>query len=537
EAQANLLTIGRTATATGSDILDVSKASFTLSDALKIDPSQMKTAMGILVQAGKEGNFEFKDMAKNLPVLGAQFQALKMGGNEAAATMGAALQIARKGASTSDEAANNMNNFMAKILSPETLKKAQKNFGVDMYKIVTSAQKKGQNPFEAAMKSVIKMTKNGDQKLLGELFGDMQVQNFVRPMIQNWEEYRRIKETSLGAGGAVVDRDFANITKDNAERLKQLRIQASNAALSFGQALQPALNAALGVLVPLLTRVSEFVANNPNLVSQIVMTAGALLTMRTAVIACRVAMLALAVATKMTPFGWIQLAVSALVAAGVLLYQNWDKIKACAIKVWPTIREYGVKALEGLKFVFMNFTPVGWLVQAFKAGADILNTINWSDSGAKIIETLITGIKSKASALVDEVKGIFATVREYLPFSDAKRGPFSQLTKSGGAIMATLASGVNRSNSLQTAISGKFGQTRFSPHGISVAGGLSSRSGASGGTVIPPGGITYAPVINLPPGSPKETEAAAQRALDAGYSDFEKKMSAHLFQSRRLSFG
>ncbi|EIS4061507.1 phage tail tape measure protein [Salmonella enterica] len=537
EAQANLLTIGRTATATGSDILDVSKASFTLSDALKIDPSQMKTAMGILVQAGKEGNFEFKDMAKNLPVLGAQFQALKMRGNEAAATMGAALQIARKGASTSDEAANNMNNFMAKILSPETLKKAQKNFGVDMYKIVTSAQKKGQNPFEAAMKSVIKMTKNGDQKLLGELFGDMQVQNFVRPMIQNWEEYRRIKETSLGAGGAVVDRDFANITKDNAERLKQLRIQASNAALSFGQALQPALNAALGVLVPLLTKASEFVANNPNLVSQIVMTAGALLTMRTAVIACRVAMLALAVATKMTPFGWIQLAISALVAAGVLLYQNWDKIKACAIKVWPTIREYGVKALEGLKFVFMNFTPVGWLVQAFKAGADILNTINWSDSGAKIIETLITGIKSKASALVDEVKGVFATVREYLPFSDAKRGPFSQLTKSGGAIMATLASGVNGSNSLQTAISGKFGQTRFSPHGISVAGGLSSRSGASGGAVIPPGGITYAPVIHLPLSSPKETEAAVQRALDAGYSDFEKKMSAHLFQSRRLSFG
>ncbi|HFJ1648465.1 TPA: phage tail tape measure protein [Salmonella enterica] len=537
EAQANLLTIGRTATATGSDILDVSKASFTLSDALKIDPSQMKTAMGILVQAGKEGNFEFKDMAKNLPVLGAQFQALKMGGNEAAATMGAALQIARKGASTSDEAANNMNNFMAKILSPETLKKAQKNFGVDMYKIVTSAQKKGQNPFEAAMKSVIKMTKNGDQKLLGELFGDMQVQNFVRPMIQNWEEYRRIKEASLGAGGAVVDRDFANITKDNAERLKQLRIQASNAALSFGQALQPALNAALGALVPLLTKVSEFVANNPNLVSQIVLTAGALLTMRTAVIACRVAMLALSVATKMTPFGWIQLAVSALVAAGVLLYQNWDKIKACAVKVWPTIREYGVKALEGLKFVFMNFTPVGWLVQAFKAGADILNTINWSDSGAKIIETLITGIKSKANALVDEVKGVFATVREYLPFSDAKRGPFSQLTKSGGAIMATLASGVNGSNSLQTAISGKFGQTRFSPHGISVAGGLSSRSGASGGAVIPPGGITYAPVINLPLGSPKETEAAVQRALDAGYSDFEKKMSTHLFQSRRLSFG
>ncbi|MCF3658623.1 hypothetical protein L2D98_24795, partial [Salmonella enterica subsp. enterica serovar Weltevreden] len=70
--------------------------------------------------------------------------------------------------------------------------------------------------------------------------------------------------------------------------------------------------------------------------------------------------------------------------------------------------------------------------------ADLLNTFKWSDSGAKIIETLLTGIKSKASALVDEVKGVLATVREYLPISDAKLGPYNQLTKYGGAIMATL---------------------------------------------------------------------------------------------------
>lgn len=613
EAQANLLTIGRTATATGSDILDVSKASFTLSDSLKIDPSQMKSAMGILVQAGKEGNFEFKDMAKNLPVLGAQFQALKMGGKEAAATMGAALQIARKGAATSDEAANNMNNFLAKILSPETLKKAKKNFGVDLYKIVTTAQKKGKNPFEAAMHSVMKMTKNGDQKLLGELFGDMQVQNFVRPMIQNWKEYQRIKATSLGAGSAVIDRDFANITKDNAERLKQLRIQASNASLSFGQALQPALNAALSVLVPLITKISEFVANNPNFVSQIVMAAGAFLTMKSVVIACRVAMLALSVATKLTPFGWIQMAISALVAAGILLYQNWDKIRDYAVRVWPSVKEYTVKSFEAIKnfilnfdlngwiismfgkawdylsninwssagvriystlisafkwmsplpflikafkittnylsginwsetgkkiidtlvSVFMRFSPVGLFIRAFQSVTTYLSGINWSESGAKIIETLITGIKSKANALINEVKGVFSSVREYLPFSDAKKGPFSQLTKSGGAIMITLASGVSRNNSLQNAIASKFGQSNLSPHGISAAGTSGPRQNVNAVT----GGITYSPVINLPAGSPKETEAAAKRALDAGYSDFEKKLSAHMFQQRRLSFG
>lgn len=535
EANANLKTIGQTATATGSDIIDVSKASFTLSDALKVDPSTMKEALNILVQSGKEGNFEFKDMAKTLPVLGAQFQALKMGGTEAAATMGAALQIARKGASTSDEAANNMNNFMAKILAPDTLRKAQKNFGVDLYSVVTKAQSQGKNPFEAAMKSVMTMTKNGNQKLLGELFGDMQVQNFVRPMIQNWQEYQEIKKKTQNSGN-VIDKDFAAMMKDNAERLKMLRIQADNAATSFGMALQPALNSVLGVFIPLVTTVASFIAEHPVLISQIALATGAVLAFRTAILACRVAMLALAVASNLTPFGWIRAAVMALVFAGTLLYQNWDKIVEYAKKVWPTIKEYGVSALEGLKYVFMNFTPVGWLIQAFQAGADILNTINWSDSGAKIIDTLIAGIKSKANALVEEVKGVFATVREYLPFSDAKRGPFSQLTKSGGAIMTTLAAGVSGNSSLQNAVAGQFGQVNVSPRGFASAGNIPVKGGTSAGAGAV-GGITYAPVINLPPGSPKETEEAAQRALKAGFSDFERKMKDHNFQQRRLSYG
>src|SRR5699024_4577764 len=129
-------------------------------------------------------------------------------------------------------------------------------------------------------------------------------------------------------------------------RLKQLRIQASNASLSFGQALQPALNAALSVLVPLITKISEFVANNPNFVSQIVMAAGAFLTMKSVVIACRVAMLALSVAIHLTLFGWIQIAISALFAAGILLYQNWDKIRYYAVRVWPSVKEYTVKSFE-----------------------------------------------------------------------------------------------------------------------------------------------------------------------------------------------
>lgn len=124
-ARKSIVSIGRTATAEAANIEDLSKASFTLIDSMGIQPKGLPEALDILTQAGKEGNVELRDMAQQLPVLGAQFKAFKMTGADAVATLGAALEIARKGAADPAEAANNMRNFMAKVLSPATLQKAQ----------------------------------------------------------------------------------------------------------------------------------------------------------------------------------------------------------------------------------------------------------------------------------------------------------------------------------------------------------------------------------------------------------------------------
>ena len=62
--------------------------------------------------------------------------------------------------------------------------------------------------------------------------------------------------------------------------------------------------------------------------------------------------------------------------------------------------------------------------------------------GAAIVQTIIDGIKAKVGALIDTVKGALSKVRDLLPFSDAKAGPLSTLTKSGASILTTLAGGV-----------------------------------------------------------------------------------------------
>lgn len=356
-----LVPIGKSATAAGADVEDLSRMVFTLNDSLKIAPDGMQKAIDAMAQAGKEGNVELRDMAKQLPVLGAGFLSLKMQGTEAAATMGAALQIARKGAADADEAANNMKNFIAKIMSPETLKKAQKSFGIDLYKIITDAQKGGRNPFDAAMEAVIKATK-GDQKKIGELFQDMQVQNFIRPMIQNWEEYQRIKNKALGAEG-VTDRDFALMMDTTKVKLEQL----GNAFGRFGIAVGDAIAGMGGeggmTLAQRLDQATEFVNANKELVGTAVQVVGGLFAMRLATLGAmwtwtaakgvwlgvqaawaaapaviggvttalgllRTGLLAIGAAAAANPIGLLVTAVVGLGAALVLVIGYWDELRA-----------------------------------------------------------------------------------------------------------------------------------------------------------------------------------------------------------------
>lgn len=360
-ARDNLRTVGRTATATAADIEDVSKASFTLSDALKIQPMGMQKALDALVQSGKEGNFEFKDMAAELPVIGAGFQALKFTGQEAVSTIGAALQIARKGAGSSGEAANNLQNFLAKVLAPDTLKKAKK-LGSDLYGVVSKAQKKGQNPFDAAIKEINRITKGGDQKLLGQLFQDMQVQNFLRPMLQNLQEYQRIKKAAMEANG-VTDRDFARMERTTKQQLDEMGNSANRSAIAIGDSLEPAVGQLTTVLTPATEKVTEFVNAHQKLVGNSILVVGGLAATRLAALAAgygytflkggvlsvvgmfaRMVPLATASTTVMTalsgalaavgaaiaatPIGWVVAGVAAIAAAGVMIYKYWEPLKA-----------------------------------------------------------------------------------------------------------------------------------------------------------------------------------------------------------------
>ncbi len=376
-AAATIGTIAKASTASGAAVEDLAKAAFTLNDTLNIDPERMNAALNILAKAGKAGNVELKDMAKQLPVLGSGFKALGMEGPEAAATIGAALQIARKGASDADEAANNVKNLVAKLMSPETLKKAKKEFGLDLYAIIKDAQTKGKNPFEEAMKAISKATK-GDQKAIGELFGDMQVQNAIRPLIDKWAEYEKIKRESMG-GDDELAADFAKMMGT----MKEATIGLGNAwqrlMITLGETSTPVIGSLAGSLTGALNSLQAFSKENPTAAGNIMGTLGAVTALTAALGVGR-----LVVGATMFAWGSLTPVISAAGTAFMWIGST----------VLPLVAT-GIRAIA----LAATATPIGRLISLLVTGAALV-AANW-ETVTKIFNAVgdaIGGAWSKAKA-------------------------------------------------------------------------------------------------------------------------------------------
>jgi hypothetical protein len=159
------------------------------------------------------------------------------------------------------------------------------------------------------------------------------------------------------------------------------------------------------------------------------------------------------------PITWIVAGIIALVAAGYLLVKNWDKVSAWLIGAWNWIKATAVNVWNSLTAYFREWGPtilatilgpVAMLGVALATHWDQVKA--WFTSilpealkcGQAIIKTIAQGVANAGKFLVDKVKSVFEWARKLLPFSDAKEGPFSNLTLSGSRMMTTLADGVKQ---------------------------------------------------------------------------------------------
>lgn len=441
--------IGKAATAYKADIEDLSKASYATFDNLKVPIDQTSRSLDIMAQTGKDGAFEMKDMAQYFPELTANLQALEYTGIPAVADLGAALQIARKGAGTAGIAANNLKNLLGKMIAPQTIERF-KEFGIDIPKAMKKAIAEGRSPLEEFIELTNKAT-GGDSSKLGELFSDTEVLQAMRPLIANLEEYKTIRDNALVADN-VVNTDFADRMNDRAEKVKRLRVQMQNLSLTMGDKLLPLIDKGTAKFSEIAERMSAFAERHPDIIRGAAIAAAVLAALFLVVggggiiLAAIIAPIGiLAAAATALGIGLLPLigiallvvaGIAAIAAASYWLYENWGN--------WPKIAQGIVAAL---KFVFLNFSPIGIFKRSFTAVLDYLKGISLADIGRHMILGLIQGITNT----IPGVRAVIAMIGKSLPDGLRKllgiHSPSRVFAEIGGYAMAGLDQGLGKNAS------------------------------------------------------------------------------------------
>jgi TP901 family phage tail tape measure protein len=266
--------LARFATATGASMADLGQVAVRLNQNLKIESvEEMEGALAGMLQASRDGSVEIGDMARIFPSLTAQVEALGVRGRPAVNMLASLLQVAARGAATSAEAGNNLGNFLSKLTAPETVKNFQE-MGVDLEAVMQDAARRSINPIEAIIQKVRELS-GGNMFRVGALFGDMQVLNFLRPMLAGTREYLTILEGARNANTSIVDASFE-------DRFRGLQIQLAltgEIATQFGRRLGVALTPAITMLADgmkwLMDRMEQLDGDFPGLLNHIGLGMGA----------------------------------------------------------------------------------------------------------------------------------------------------------------------------------------------------------------------------------------------------------------------
>ena len=322
----------------------------------------------------------------------------------------------------------------------------------------------------------------------------------------------------------------------------------------------------------------------------------AMIAQKVSMVASKAAMLASAVATKVAaaaqwvlnsafwacPITWIIAGIIALVAAAVLIYKNWDKIKAKTIELWQAFNE---KFPMLARIVQMAILPIKIAIQSgvitFKllraAGIALWNGLKWcwdaisTATAAKWAEVRkpLIDTWNKIKAFGSYIWGTFKTafVNAWQGIRDKVSSVFSGLV---GIVKAPLngviwlvnkaidainkinvkipkwagggSIGFNIAKIPQLADGGiatkptmaMIGEGRESEAVLPLSKLDGMLSGGAGGGVG--GGITinFAPVINVSGGG--DVYSDIQKGLTAGANSLKKELEKLLQNQRRLSY-
>lgn len=187
--------------------------------------------------------------------------------------------------------------------------------------------------------------------------------------------------------GLILSQDAVDSANTFNDKVDELKAKASQAFLSAGAALADTLIPALESLVEVVTGVLSWFANLDGTTQALILTVLAVVAAISPIariistISAAAAALNIAILPMIGAIAGITAGVALAVAAGVLLYKNWDTIKAKASEIWNNVK-----------------AVISGVVESIKAKWEGLKS-----SVSNIFSSIFNTIKG----VVDKIKGVF----------------------------------------------------------------------------------------------------------------------------------
>lgn len=295
----------------GSSGVDTAKMINALGQNAKItDPKQMQQALEAIAYQGQAGSFEAADMAKWFPELLANMASNGITGLDAVTQLGAMLQVQMKQAGSSDEAANNLKNWMGKIGSTDTVK-AYEKAGIDYKGSMQTGLQNGMSTLETSMSLAQKYIQATDPKRAaamaeatskiskeanpdkakammasleeslrtGDLFADMQVKAALSAYMQNKGLYSQLKNDSRDATG-ILDKNLAERRESSSQKWAEMAQSMDDAMRSIGDALRPVTDTVAESLTKVTKGITSLTDSAPGVVAGIATVGAGLIALK-----------------------------------------------------------------------------------------------------------------------------------------------------------------------------------------------------------------------------------------------------------------
>lgn len=403
--------VARVATAANASILDIARTAFALSDGLRMPADQLEGGLASLVVSGREGRFELRAMAREIPSLTGALDNLQLRGRVAADSLGAFLQVAMRNAGTESQAANNFRQFLSRLNAPDFLK-AAREMGGQIPEVMNEAVRRGINPVEAAIQEVRRITQ-GDPLRIGKLFAEEQSRDFFVAINRFAGDYIRIMRVAGQATPAIIDQGLADQLRGLDAQLRQFNERIGQLGDTVGIAFARNLKAMNDGLQWLIDSMKAFEAAHPGVIGDVLAFAGAGTILAGALGVLGVVLPAIGAGIGLIG-GPIGLAAIAIVGAGVLIWRYWNELGKSFSGLWGRIKASFNEFSEYLSAQINGDGQIAWFAWAIRSA--------WAPLGA-FFGGLLDGIGRRFRAFLEFVQPVIDAARRLFGFTGEGGAP------------------------------------------------------------------------------------------------------------------